>query len=337
MIMVLMERERAREIIFKYKDQEVLVIGDGMLDQWIWGKVNRISPEAPVPIVEVDYNSHSPGGAANVVNNICSLGARSAIISVVGNDEFGVKLRDELSGRGVDVQGLFVDPSRPTTTKIRIIANNQQVVRTDIEKRDKLNAEVTETLVEYMKQNLSRFRVVAISDYNKGLLVPELASFLIKWCRENGRNLVAGPKPENMGLFRGATILTLNEKEACNAVGESIKDKASLEKVGARIAREYENQAVLITRGEKGMSLFPKDEEPFHIPAIASEVFDVSGAGDTVLSVIALSLASGASFKEATILSNFAAAVVVKKIGTATLSISELIDIIDKQHLAMNF
>ena len=116
-IMVLMERERAREIIFKYKDQEVLVIGDGMLDQWIWGKVNRISPEAPVPIVEVDYNSNSPGGAANVVNNICSLGARSAIISVVGNDEFGVKLRDELSGRGVDVKGLFVDPTRPPPQK----------------------------------------------------------------------------------------------------------------------------------------------------------------------------------------------------------------------------
>jgi D-beta-D-heptose 7-phosphate kinase/D-beta-D-heptose 1-phosphate adenosyltransferase len=335
--MVLMERERAREIIFRFKDQEVLVIGDGMLDQWVWGKVNRISPEAPVPIVEVDYNSHSPGGAANVVNNICSLGARSAIISVVGNDETGVKLRDELCGRGVDVKGLLVDSSRPTTTKIRIIANNQQVVRTDIEKRDKLNAEVTAALVDYMKENLSRYRVIIISDYNKGLLVPEIASFLIQWCRENGRNLVAGPKPENMGLLRGATMLTLNEKEARHAVGEQIRDKESLERVGFRISKEYENQAVLITRGEKGMSLFSKESEAFHIPAIASEVFDVSGAGDTVLSVIALSLASGATLREATILSNFAAAVVVKKIGTATLSISELIDIIDKQHLAINF
>jgi rfaE bifunctional protein kinase chain/domain len=335
--MKLIERERARQIIFGYRDQEILVIGDSMLDQWVWGKVNRISPEAPVPVVEVDYFSYSPGGAANVVNNLCSLGARTALMSVVGADDFGAKLKEELAGRGVDVSGIIVDPGRPTTTKTRIIAHNQQVVRTDLEKREKLSEELSRKLLELLEERLSRFKVVVISDYNKGFLGEQIVGSVIKSVNARGASLVVGPKPENLKLFKGATILTLNEKEALSAVNGRASDRESMERIGSQILQQYENEAVLITRGEKGMSLFTKSGEAFHIPAIASEVFDVSGAGDTVLSVMALSLSSGAEFREATVLSNFAAAVVVKKIGTATLSVSELIDIIDKQHLSINY
>jgi len=335
--MILIERERAREIIYAFRDQKILVIGDAMLDQWIWGKVNRISPEAPVPVVEVDYYSYSPGGAANVVNNLCSLGARSGIVCLVGADDFGVKLREELYGRGVDVDGVFVDPSRPTTTKTRIIAHNQQVVRTDLEKRERLNGEMTECILSFLSDRLSLYNVIVISDYNKGLLTEPLVTHTIRKCRENGSKLVVGPKPENSGLFKGATLLTLNEKEAVSASGMALSDRTSLEKMGSLLLDHFQSNAVLVTRSEKGMALFEKSSDALHISALASEVFDVSGAGDTVLSVIALALASGATMKEATILSNFAAAVVVKKIGTATLSISELIDIIDKQHLSVNY
>jgi rfaE bifunctional protein kinase chain/domain len=335
--MMLIERERARQIIFDFRDQEILVIGDSMLDQWVWGKVNRISPEAPVPVVEVDYFSYSPGGAANVVNNLCSLGARTTLVSVVGADDFGVKLKEELHGRGVDVSGILVDAGRPTTTKTRIIAHNQQVVRTDLERRDKLSDELSAKVIEFLEGQLSRFKMVVISDYNKGFLGEKVVDYIIKSVKSRGTYLVVGPKPENLKLFKGATILTLNEKEALNAVNGHVSDRESLEKIGAEVLKEYENEAILITRGEKGMSLFARSGEAFHIPALASEVFDVSGAGDTVLSVMALSLCSGAQFREATVLSNFAAAVVVKKIGTATLSISELIDIIDKQHLSINY
>lgn len=335
--MMFIERERAREIILRYRDEKILVIGDGMLDQWIWGKVNRISPEAPVPVVEVDYFSYTPGGAANVVNNLCSLGARSTIVSVIGEDDLGIKLKDELALRGVDVTGLIVDPTRPTTTKTRIIAHNQQVVRTDIEKRDKIGGEIVERIIEFLSRVLPEFRIVVISDYNKGILVGPLVDYLLQWSREKDRRLVVGPKPENISLFKGASLLTLNEKEARSITGEKVTDQESLERAGMRILAEFDNQAVLLTRGEKGMSLFEKSGENLHIPALASEVFDVSGAGDTVLSTIALSLSAGATFREAIILSNFAAAVVVKKVGTATLSVSEIIDVIDKQHISTAF
>ncbi len=335
--MIVIERERAREIIYAFRDQKILVIGDAMLDQWVWGKVNRISPEAPVPVVEVDYYSYSPGGAANVVNNLCSLGARSGLVCLVGADDFGVKLKDELYGRGVDVDGIFIDPSRPTTTKTRIIAHNQQVVRTDLEKRDRLNGEMTGRILSFLTEKLPLYKVIVISDYNKGMLTEPLVAHAVKICQQQNSALVVGPKPENAGLFKGATLLTLNEKEAMSASGQTLNDRESLEKMGSVLLDHFQSDAVLVTRSEKGMTLFEKSSDALHISALASEVFDVSGAGDTVLSVIALALAAGATMKEATILSNFAAAVVVKKIGTATLSISELVDIIDKQHLSLNY
>lgn len=335
-MIAMIEREKAREIIYGFRNQELLVVGDSMLDQWVWGKVNRISPEAPVPVVEVDYFSYSPGGAANVVNNICSLGSRSAIASIIGDDEFGTKLKDELCVRGVNISGLVIDPSRPTTTKTRIIAHNQQVVRTDLEKRNKINGEITEKMISYLSQNLDRFKMVIVSDYNKGVVTDKLIDFILEWKRKNKKQVIIGPKPENIKLYKDATFLTLNEKEAKSVSGENFTDIKGLEYAGLKILEECKNEAVLITRGEKGMSLFTDIGEIMHIPAIASEVYDVSGAGDTVLSVIALALSSGASLRDAVILSNFAAAIVVKKIGTATLSVSELVDLIDKQHVTIN-
>lgn len=328
------DRARARELVFSYRDRAIAVLGDCMLDQWVWGRVSRISPEAPVPVVDVDYLSFTPGGAANVVNNLCSLGGRVSMLTVVGEDENGSKIIDELSGRGVNVDCVVSDAARPTTTKTRIMANNQQICRTDIERREPLSPDNCKVLREKLQFVLDSASVCVFSDYNKGLLCKDFSEIAVAW-KKSGKGLfLGGPKPENIELFRGATLIAFNEKEALSVVRGAVGSNRDVEAAGRSIMEDYGIDAVLITRGDRGMTLFERDEEPFSIPALASEVFDVSGAGDTVLSVVALSMASGATMREAVVLSNFAAAVVVKKVGTATVSVSELMDVIDRQQLA---
>ncbi len=328
--MTLIDRDRARELVFCFRDKKILVVGDAMLDQWIWGKVSRISPEAPVPVVDVDYLSFTPGGAANVVNNLCSLGAKVSMLSVVGDDENGKQLCNELCGRGVCVDSILSDESRPTTTKTRILANNQQVCRTDIEKVAPMSAELCGKLCDALGKELADTDLCVISDYNKGLLCEEFFRIVMEWQKTSGKMVVGGPKPVNISMFSGASLLTLNEKEAFEVAGTRQKN---IETIGEELLAKYNLKALIITRGDKGMMLFIPRSQPFSIPALASEVFDVSGAGDTVLSVCSLALACGADFPQAMALSNFAAAVVVKKVGTATISVSELIDVIDRQQL----
>jgi D-beta-D-heptose 7-phosphate kinase/D-beta-D-heptose 1-phosphate adenosyltransferase len=315
--------KRAHSIIDGFKKARVLVIGDIIMDRFIWGKVRRISPEAPVPVVEVTSESLMLGGCANVVNNIHSLGGSPAITGVVGDDDDGRRIVKELKALGIRADGIVTDGDRPTTIKTRVIAHSQQVVRFDRETRDRLSTECTERVVRHIRRAVKGADAVVISDYAKGIVTAPLVDETREACARAGRPLAVDPKVEHFEYYRGATVVTPNNHEASLASGVEITDDETLHRAGELLYNMLGCGALLITRGENGMSLFEGDSET-HIPTVAKEVFDVSGAGDTVIGVLALSLASGASFKEAAVLANCAAGVVVGKVGTATLGPAEL-------------
>ncbi len=315
--------KRAQSIIKRFPHVRVLVIGDLIMDHFIWGKVRRISPEAPVPIVEVTSESLMLGGSANVVNNIHSLGGRSLVAGVIGRDDDGKKLVKALKAKGIPGDGIIVDAMRPTTIKTRVIAHSQQVVRFDREKKDKIDSASTGKVLAYIKKAVRSSDLVVISDYAKGLITEPLVGEVVSVCAGAGVPIAVDPKVEHFNYYRGVTIVTPNNLEASLASGVEITDDASLHRAGEVLFNRLGCEALLITRGEHGMSLFEPGYET-HIPTVAKEVFDVSGAGDTVIGTLALALAAGASFKEAAVLANFAAGVVVGKVGTATLTPAEL-------------
>ena len=315
--------KRADALIEKFKKVRILVIGDLIMDHFIWGKVRRISPEAPVPVVEVTSESIVLGGSANVVNNIHSLGGRAAITGVIGSDNDGRRLVEMLKEKGIASEGIIKDPRRPTTIKTRIIAHSQQMVRFDREKKDRISPETSARVVSYIKKAVKAADLVVISDYAKGLVTQQLVEEANAVCQSLGRQIAVDPKVEHFDYYKGVTIVTPNNLEASQASGVDITDDETLHRAGEVLFNRLGCQALLITRGENGMSLFEPSSET-HIPTVAKEVFDVSGAGDTVIGTLALALASGADFREAAVLANFAAGVVVGKVGTATLSPEEL-------------
>lgn len=318
-----MSPERAAELIENFKGAKVLVIGDLIMDHFIWGKVKRISPEAPVPVVEVTSESLMLGGSANVVNNIISLGGGSLVTGVVGRDDDGKKFIKFLKDKDIPTDGIVVDSSRPTTVKTRIIAHNQQVVRFDRESKAPLGSRVLSRVMRYVRKAASRADIVVISDYAKGLVTRELVEETVDAAKASGKPVAVDPKVEHFDMYRGVTIVTPNNLEASIASGIEIEDGESLSRAGTELTRSLGCEALLVTRGEHGMCLFEGGSE-VHIPTMAREVYDVSGAGDTVMGVLALALASGADFREAAVLANFAAGVVVGKIGTATVTPEEL-------------
>lgn len=317
--------KRAHTIIEGFKKARVLVIGDLIMDHFIWGKVRRISPEAPVPVVEVTSENIMLGGSANVVNNIHSLSGKALVTGIIGRDDDGKKLVAALKERAISADGIVVDPKRPTTIKTRVIAHSQQVVRFDREKKDKIDPDTTAKVVGYIKDAIKDADVVIISDYAKGLITEPLVEETVKLAARHKKPVAVDPKVEHFDFYKGVAIVTPNNLEASQASGIDISDKASLHRAGEFLYNKLGCEALLITRGEHGMSLFEGASDT-HIPTVAKEVFDVSGAGDTVISTLALALASGADFKEAAVLANFAAGIVVGKIGTATLSKAELIE-----------
>ncbi len=319
--------KRASSIIEKFKKTRVLVIGDLIMDHFIWGKVRRISPEAPVPVVEVTSESLMLGGSANVVNNIHSLGGISFVTGVVGRDEDGKKLIKALKEKGISADGIIPDTRRPTTIKTRVIAHSQQVVRFDREKKERLEGDSTNRVLNYIRKAVKSADIVVISDYAKGLITEGLVEETGDMCRRLKKPVAVDPKVEHFDYYKGVTIVTPNNLEASMASGVDIVDDASLPRAGEVLFNRLGCEALLITRGENGMSLFEPNSET-HIPTVAREVFDVSGAGDTVIGVLALALGSGASFKEASVIANFAAGVVVGKVGTATLTTKELMEAI---------
>ena len=303
----------------------VAVIGDVMLDRFVWGKVSRISPEAPVPVVDIEREDFQLGGAANVARNLASLGAKPLLVGVVGEDEGAARLREALAGRGLSDEMMLSDPNRRTTVKTRIIAHSQQVVRTDWESTNDIDGPVEARALELLEDVMGRAQALVLSDYAKGALTPSLITRAIELARAGGLPLLVDPKLRRYRLFRGVTLLTPNLGEAERFTGIAIHDEEDLQAAARAIFDELDCEAVLITRGEHGMSLFEREGPPFHIPTFAREVFDVTGAGDTVIATAALALAAGANLRAAAELANRAAGIVVGKLGTATVDPTELL------------
>lgn len=322
---------RVRELLAAGARTRVLVLGDVMLDHFIWGRVSRISPEAPVPVVEFERESFMPGGAANVARNLTALGARTDLFTAVGGDAAANQLRGLLEANGVGCRGVLPSPARMTTKKTRLIAHRQQVARVDRENRQELDPAAAQRLLSAFKAQVRRAEAVIVGDYGKGVVTQPVLDAVKSLCRERGIWLSIDPKPvHHLNLF-GLSLITPNRKEAFELAGVSdhshnldpLKD-ASLIEVAGRLLRELQPALLLITLGQQGMLLCQRGRSPFHIPTVAQEVFDVSGAGDTVIASFTLAVAAGASPIEAAIFSNHAAGVVVGKVGTATVTPEEL-------------
>lgn len=325
-----LDKKRLVQIVRRFGKKRVVVLGDLMLDEFLWGSVSRISPEAPVPVVEVKKETVHLGGAGNVTFNLWSLGAAPVPLGVIGKDEAGVRLLAEFRRLGVDLRGVVQDPARTTSVKTRIIAHHQQVCRADRENRDEISTAVRQKLARLFRQLLNSAQSVVLSDYAKGVLCPALVEELLPMARARRVPVCVDPKVKNFALYRQATVITPNKMEAEQASGVAIEDEGSLVEAGRRIREQAQCDHLLVTRGEEGMSLFASDGRVEHIPTPAVEVFDVTGAGDTVISTLALGLATGATIREAAILANFAAGIVVGKLGTAAATPEELISRIRK-------
>jgi D-beta-D-heptose 7-phosphate kinase/D-beta-D-heptose 1-phosphate adenosyltransferase len=302
----------------------ILVVGDIMMDRFIWGRVSRISPEAPVPVVLVEKETFLLGGAANVVNNVHSLGGHVTLCGVIGDDEMGQRILNELNQKGVDIRGVIFEEGRQTTAKTRIIAHQQQVVRIDRETTDSLKSSTLRDLARFIDESLREFDGIILSDYGKGLLTKELIKALIQRAGESKKFVMVDPKLKNFFFYRGATVITPNTGEASAAAGVPITDFPSLKRVGKALLKRLRCKVLVITRGEEGMALFEPNQDPYLVPTVAKEVYDVTGAGDTVIGTMALAMAAGFGVREAARLANHAAGIVVGKVGTATVTQEEL-------------
>ena len=300
-----------------------MVIGDFILDQFIWGSVDRISPEAPVPVVNVQRESYLPGGSLNVAHNIHTLAGTVYPCGVVGRDREGRMLVKVIRRESIDAGGIVYAKDRPTSVKTRVIAHSQQVVRFDREKNHAIASEYSKKILRFVQQRIAHIDVLILEDYGKGVVQPELIRQVVRLAKRYKKPVLVDPKEKNFPYYSGVTSVTPNRKEAYAAYGRGAGE-ASLEKVGRGLLKKWECQSVLVTLGEDGMALFEKNAPTTYIPTAAQEVYDVSGAGDTVIAVFALALASKATMREAAKLSNLAAGVVVGKLGTAVVLPKEL-------------
>ena len=323
---------RARQILSAATKARILVVGDVMLDQFIWGSVSRISPEAPVPVLEFSRENYMPGGAANVARNLVSLEVPTELFGAIGPDDAAVKLHKLLVSQKIGCRGLVKDSKRHTSIKTRIVAHQQQVVRVDRETKSALDEKTTTKLITALRAGLRQADAVIVGDYGKGVVTQPLLNELKTLCRDHGIWLSLDPKPVHHLNLSNLSLITPNRKEAFELAdlpddtknADPFADK-NLMLVAERLLQELRPAVLLITLGELGMLLCQRDHKPFHIPTVAQEVFDVSGAGDTVIATFTLAIASGASPVEAAILSNYAAGIVVGKVGTATTNPGELL------------
>jgi len=324
--------KRAKQILSASQKTRVLVVGDVMLDQFIWGGVSRISPEAPVPVVEFSRESFMPGGAANVARNLVCLKTSAELFGVIGNDDAGRTLQKLLGEQHIGCAGLVKSSARHTSIKTRIVAHQQQVVRIDRETRDGLDGKLTASLLAELKAKLSRADAVIVGDYGKGVVTQPLLNEIKSLCHERGVWLSLDPKPVHHLNLSSLSLITPNRKEAFELADLSDDTKnanpfadKNLMLAAERLLKELNPALLLITLGELGMLLCQRGQKPFHIPTVAQEVFDVSGAGDTVIASFTLAIAAGASPIEAAIMSNHAAGIVVGKVGTAVTTPEELL------------
>ncbi|MBI1176150.1 carbohydrate kinase [bacterium] len=330
---------RVRELLAEGSRQQILVLGDIMLDWFIWGRVDRISPEAPVPVVEFQHENFMPGGAANVARNLAVLKNPVSMVAPIGRDSYGQKLKSLLESERVNCRGLFAQSKRPTSIKTRIVAHQQQVVRVDREEREAIDDATVKRILGVVEKQITRTAAIILGDYGKGGVTQPLLDGLKKICHQHGVWISLDPKPVHKVDISGLSLITPNRKEAFELAGvedgrkgvHPLEDKG-LMLVARTLQRKLKPALMLITLGDQGMLLCHPGEKPFHVPTTAQEVFDVSGAGDTVIASFTLAIAAGASPVEAAIFSNHAAGVVVGKVGTATCTSKELLASFQRDH-----
>jgi D-beta-D-heptose 7-phosphate kinase/D-beta-D-heptose 1-phosphate adenosyltransferase len=322
---------RFRALLAGFADRRILVIGDLMLDEYIWGKVSRISPEAPVPVVNVTGETYYPGGAANVVRNLREFTRGVSVMGLAGTDPAGRRLVELLENSGVDTSGVQQDPAYSTTVKTRIIARNQQVVRVDRERKAPLSPEQADRAAAYLDRTIEGLDAIIVADYGKGFLTQPLANYICRTARAHRKILTVDPHPHTSLSWQGATAVKPNRSEAFIAAGLPLSDPVSpvlgdgaLLEAGKRLMDRWQCESLLITLGEQGMLLLQGDALPYHTPTHAQDVFDVSGAGDTAIAVFTLGLSVGALPMEAAELANRASGIVVGKLGTATVTVAEM-------------
>lgn len=315
-------------LLDNFHNTTVAVIGDVMLDRYWWGSVSRISPEAPVPVVKIERMTLAAGGAANVAANIAAYGANCILVGVVGDDDAASQIRQVLKECGISDQNLVTAAGRPSTVKTRLVAHSQQVARIDQEDEMSCSEDVESEILDQIVFAVSAANVVVLSDYAKGILSDRVISFAIECAKEAGVKVLVDPKGKVYEKYRGASLLTPNRREAAEAVNLDENASGLVQTAGIKLLESVDIDALLITEGSDGMSLFRKGEPSVHLPALARAVFDVTGAGDTVIATLATSLGSGTDLESAAKLANIAAGLVVERSGTTTLTLAELM-----QHL----
>jgi D-glycero-beta-D-manno-heptose-7-phosphate kinase len=325
--MTILDKQRAAELVSEIATRNIVVLGDVMLDEFIWGEVTRVSPEAPVPVVDIRRESTHLGGAANVLANILALGAKASVIGVVGDDSAGERIRSSVRDKNVlHKDGLIIlDKSRPTTIKTRIIAQNQMVVRADREHRTPVNRETEDRIISAVKSALETANALVISDYDKGVITPRILAEVLP-AAYGCMPVLIDPKTRSFNAYRPATLVTPNHHEALRIAGLEGDSDDNLRRAARMIRACLSCDGVLITLGNRGMMLVEGDSDPVNVETAAQEVFDVTGAGDTVIAALGAALAGGASMSEAAVLANHAAGIVVGKLGTATASAREVLD-----------
>ncbi|MDX6305816.1 MAG: D-glycero-beta-D-manno-heptose-7-phosphate kinase [Blastocatellia bacterium] len=325
--MTTIDKQRATELLGKLGDRNIVVLGDVMLDEFLWGDVTRISPEAPVPVVDIRRESTHLGGAANVLANLVALGAKACVVGLVGDDFAGERIRSSVGDKS-DFQAdnsLIKDGSRPTTIKTRIIAQNQMVVRADREHRTPVSGKTEDLIIAAIKSALENAHALIVSDYDKGVVTPRILAEVLPIAYGRMPVLI-DPKLRNFEAYRPATLITPNHHEALRMANLEEDSDEGLKQAARSIRSHLSCDAVLITRGDRGMMLVEADREPINVDTVAREVFDVTGAGDTVIAALAAALAAGSSMTEAAVLANHAAGIVVGKLGTATATGKEVLD-----------
>ena len=313
--MNILPENRIKELLAKFKNKRIAVVGDVMIDKYLWGSVGRISPEAPVPIVEVDRETERLGGAANVANNVKSLGGSPLLVGVVGDDANGALLTKLLAGQECPTDGIVVDASRPTTVKTRVIAHNQHVVRIDKEQKRDISSAVQDRILSVLRKAIDTLDGIILEDYNKGVIVASLIRQIIEMAREHGKIVTVDPKFQNFFEYKNASVFKPNRKEVEEALGVKLTSDESIREAMELLKKKLSAENVLITLGEQGMSLLDNQGALMHLPTRAQHVADVSGAGDTVIATLTMALASGASIRESASLANFAGGVVCGEVG----------------------
>ena len=321
------DKERLVEILNEFPRKKIVVIGDLMLDEYIIGSVTRISPEAPVPVVNVKKENFVLGGAANVVNNLSSLGVKVLAFGVIGNDSNGKKMLNEFENKEVSTEYINILTDRPTIMKQRILANNQQLLRLDWEKKHPINNIEEDFIIDNLKRVIKDIDGIILSDYDKGVLTERVAKEVINLAKENGKIVIVDPKPSNSQNYIGATTMTPNLKESSECINRDIPEtEEKTIEIGLELREKLNLDHLLMTRSEKGMSIFMNDGSIKNIPTFAKEVYDVTGAGDTVISVYTLALTCGATKIEAAKIANTAAGIVVGRVGTSVVKVDEIIE-----------